>query len=151
MPIPNLQAGELPGGEHLATIEEVEDMFGIQNDRRKLLMAGLKTASQQFKDAGVKHIYVDGSFTTEKEEPADIDGCWSTIGDIDETKLDPDFWDFKNDIEEVKRCRERIKTKYHLDFFMAEWTEGSTNKPFPEFFQTNRDGYPKGILKIELN
>lgn len=150
MPIPNLQAGELPSGEHVATVEEVESTFGIQNDRRKLLMAGLKAATQQFKDAGVKHIYVDGSFTTDKEEPADIDGCWSASGDIDATKLDADFWSF-NDVAEFEKCRERIKSKYHLDFFIAEWEEGSTKKPFPEFFQTNRDGYPKGILKIELN
>lgn len=150
MPLPSLQAGELPSGEHLATIDEVEAMFDLQNDRRKLLMTGLKLAIQQFKEAGVKQIYVDGSFTTDKEDPADIDGCWSVEGEIDETKIDPDFWKWENDYE-CLQSRERIKGKYHLDFFIAEWIEGESNKPFPQFFQTNRDGYPKGIVKIELN
>ena len=40
--------------------------------------------------------------------------------------------------------------KYGLDFFIAEYAEGSTNKPFPEFFQTDRNGGAKGIIQINL-
>lgn len=151
MPIPTLQAGELPSGEYVATLEEVEMTFGIQNDRRKNLMSGLKVAVNQFQAARVSFILIDGSFTTDKEDPADIDGCWSASGDnIDETKIDPDFWNFKTP-QEFQQCRQNIKNKYGLDFFVAEFIESGSGKPFSEFFKTNRDGYPKGILKIILN
>ncbi len=150
MPIPKLTAGELPTGVHIATLEEVEQSFGVQNDRRKLLMAGLSTVVHMFQAAGVKFVLVDGSFTTEKEEPADIDGCWSAAGDVDFHRIDSDFWDF-DDIVDFQEKRKLVKERYGLDFFIAESVEGGSGKPFSEFFQTNRDGYPKGILKIVLN
>ena len=78
MSIPELEInGELPVGIHIATVEEVEDRFGQSNDRRKLLMSGFKNAIEQFE---VKRIFVDGSFTTDKEDPNDIDGSWATSG-----------------------------------------------------------------------
>ena len=150
MPIPLLINGELPVGEHIATIDEVEMIFGIQNDRRKNLMTGLKNVIGQFNSAGVTRVFIDGSFTSDKEEPADIDGCWSISGHIDETKIDPDFWNFNDELELLK-CRKNIKDKYGLDFYIAEWTEGISGKPFPDFFKTNRDGSQKGILKINLD
>ena len=52
-------------GMHIATVEEVEDRFGKSNDRRKLLMNGLKNALQQFAKVEVKKVFVDGSFTTD--------------------------------------------------------------------------------------
>ena len=150
MAIPSLNAGELPTGIHLTTLEEIEFAFGRQNNRRKVLLSGLKKATQMFREAGVRFILVDGSFVTDKEEPADVDGCWSAAGEVDFTKIDSDFWDF-NDISDFQMKRKNVKEKYRLDFFIAELIEEGSGKPFSEFFQTNRDGYPKGILKIELN
>lgn len=150
MPIPKLTAGELPSGEYVATLAEIELAFGVQNDRRKLLMAGLTKAVGMFQAAGVGFVLVDGSFTTDKEEPADIDGCWSAAGDIDNDKIDPNFWDF-NDGVEFQEKRKLVKEHYGLDFFIAEMIESGSGKPFSDFFKTNRDGYPKGILKILLN
>jgi hypothetical protein len=63
--------------------------------------------------------------------------------------LDPRFWDFDTP-EEAQKNRQAIKEEFGLDFFMAEIIEGGSGKPFPEFFQTNRDGVPKGILQIDL-
>lgn len=152
MPIPELEEnGELPAGIHIATIKEVEQKFGTSSARRKLLVSGLRTAIKQFEQVGVQRVYVDGSFTSDKEEPNDIDGCWVTQG-VDENKLhllDRDFWEFVS-VAEFNKCRDEIKRKYGLDFYIAEWNEGSTGKPFPEFFQTNRDGEPKGIIQINL-
>ena len=149
MLIPKLTAGELPAGVHTATLEEIEQAFGVQNDRRKLLMAGLRRAAQMFQGAGVEFVLVDGSFTTDKEDPADIDGCWSAAGKIDIRKIDPDFWKFE-DAPEFQEKRKIIKERYGLDFFIAEMIDGGSGKPFSEFFQTNRDGYPKGIIKVAL-
>lgn len=152
MPIPDLEAnGELPVGIHIATVQEVEDKFGKSSDRRKFLMAGLKSAIKQFKQVDVKKVFVDGSFTTGKKEPNDIDGCWAASG-VSEDKLnllDENFWKFKT-VEEFEKGRAEIKKKYGLDFFIAEQVEGSINKPFLEFFQTNRDGEGKGIIQIDI-
>lgn len=149
MPIPTLMAnGELPPGIHIVTITEVETTFGQTNDRRRLLMKGLKEALSLFKTAHVSKVFVDGSFTTDKDEPNDIDGCWSSIG-VDEQKLDPRFWDFESTAD-FERKREEIKNEFGIDFFIAEIIEGGSGKPFPEFFQTNRDGDPKGIIQINL-
>ena len=64
-------------------------------------MAGLKTVISIFKNAGVRKLYLDGSFISNKIDPDDIDGCWSMIG-VNSSKLDPRFWDFKN-LEEKKK------------------------------------------------
>lgn len=149
MPIPNLMgSGDLPPGIHILTIAEVETIFGQSNDRRRLLMKGLKEAMQLLKVAHVSKVFVDGSFTTDKEEPNDIDGCWSSVG-VDETKLDHRFWDFDS-IEDFERNRMEIKKEFGIDFFIAEVIEDGSGKPFPDFFQTNRDGEPKGIIQINL-
>ena len=43
MGIPKLQEnGELPAGEHQASVDEVEKIFGSSSERRKRLMQGLK-------------------------------------------------------------------------------------------------------------
>lgn len=150
MSIPTLMAsGELPPGIHMATIAEVESAFGQSNDRRRLLLKGLKEAIAVFKLANVSKIFVDGSFTSDKEEPNDIDGCWSVEG-VDEQLLDQRFWDFETPAE-FEKNRKEIKNEYGIDFFIAEIIEGGSGKPFPEFFQTNRDGDPKGIIQINLN
>ncbi len=149
MSIPTLTAnGELPPGIHMATIAEVESAFGQSNDRRRRLIKGLKEVMAIFKVASVSKIFVDGSFTTDKEEPNDIDGCWSAEG-VDEQLLDPRFWDFETP-QEFEKNRNEIMNEFGIDFFIAEIIEGGSGKPFPEFFQTNRDGDPKGIIQINL-
>ena len=113
-------------------------------------MMGLKLALQNFKTAGVTTVFIDGSFTSQKDEPHDIDGCWSAKGEINLSVLDPLFWNFETP-EEFTVARNQTIEKYGIDFFIAEWIEGESGKPFPEFFQKNRDGNPKGILKVNLN
>lgn len=151
MPIPELNSrGELPEGIHTASVTEIEIAFGKSTERRQKLMFGLKLALQNLKSAGVNKVFVDGSFTSQKEEPHDIDGCWSAEGEINLSVLDPIFWDFETS-EDFTIARNQAQEKYGVDFFIAEWLEGNSEKPFPEFFQVNRNGDRKGILKIELN
>ena len=141
MSIPALQAnGELPPGEHQASLNEVEAVYGSSTDRRKLLMQGLREAASNFELSGVKTLWIDGSFITDKEEPNDIDGCWEYTLVVDTEKLDPFFLG----------SREEIKNKYGLDFFIANIIEAGSGLPFPKFFQVNRDGDPKGIIVVKL-
>jgi hypothetical protein len=149
MPIPNLTAsGELPPGVHSATLKEVEVFFGSSNDRRRLLMKGLKEALALLRAGDVTRLFIDGSFISDKDEPNDIDGCWSSIG-VNAAKLDPRFWDFADEID-FQNKRVSLKQEFGIDFFIAEIIEGESGKPFPEFFQTNRDGVAKGIIEVNL-
>ena len=41
-----------------------------------MLFSGLMKALINLAEAGVKKVYIDGSFVTDKDYPKDIDGCW---------------------------------------------------------------------------
>lgn len=141
MGIPALQAnGELPPGVHEASLDEVEAVYGSSNNRRRFLMRGLCEAANNFEWSGVRTLWINGSFITGKEEPNDIDGCWEYTLVVDSEKLDPIFLG----------AREGMKDKYGLDFFIANIIEMGSGLPFPEFFQVNRDGDPKGIIVVKL-
>ena len=46
MPIPKLQDNnELPPGEHLACLKEIDLVYGVATERRKELMEGLQNAA----------------------------------------------------------------------------------------------------------
>ena len=102
--------GELVAGEHEATLDEVETVYGCSSDRRKLLMRGLREATNNLGQAGVKRIWVNGSFVTDKEEPNDIDGCWEYNDSIDLSAIDPVFLGFD--------ARDKVKERYGLDFLL---------------------------------
>ncbi len=139
MSIPALQPnGELPPGEHQTSLDEVEAMYGSSTGRRKLLMQGLRKAVSNFELSGVKTLWIDGSFITDKKEP--IDGCWEYTSVVDVEKLDSIFLG----------SRGEMKNKYGLDFFIANIIEAGSGLPFPKFFQVNRDGDPKGIIVVKL-
>ena len=141
MGIPKLQAnGELPPGEHSASLDEIEMVYGSSNDRRIQLMQGLREAARNFEESGVKTLQINGSFITDKEEPNDIDGCWEYTTEVDEKKLDPVFLGLRSE----------MKLKYGLDFFISNIIEAGSGLPFPKFFQVNRDGDPKGIIVVKL-
>ena len=141
--IPPLNAvGELPPGIHAATLDEVEAVFG-KTPKRRILFDGLKRALQNLKGAGVRRVFIDGSFVTLKVEPNDVDGCWEWNEDVDLDMLDPVFLDFSYQ-------RRTMKEKYGVDFFIADWVEAGSGLTFLEFFQLNRSDEPKGILMIDL-
>jgi len=145
MSIATFQAnGDLPVGIHLATWQEVQETFAF-NPRRQELLSGLKRACESLKQAGCPRIYIGGSFVTNKEFPGDFDVCWA-----DETvdlerleEIDPVLLDLTN-----KRAAQ--KAKYGGELFPASVTEGGSKKKFLDFFQTTRNGEPKGIIAVDL-
>lgn len=66
--------------------------------------------------AGVRRVFIDGSFVTTKANPNDIDGCWEWNEDVDLDLPDPVFLNFS-------RKRQAMKEKYRVDFFLATWVE----------------------------
>ncbi len=67
IPPPNA-SGELPPGIHRASLEEVEAVFAT-TPRRRTLFAGLQRAVHNLRAAGVRHVFIDGSFITTKADP----------------------------------------------------------------------------------
>jgi hypothetical protein len=141
IPSPNA-VGELPPGIHAATIEEVEVVF-TTTPRRRLLFDGLRRALQNLKAAGVRRVFIDGSFVTTKAEPNDVDGCWEWTDAVNLDLLDPVFLDFSHQ-------RRAMRDIYGVDFFLATWMEAGSGLTFLEFFQRNRSDEPKGIVQIDL-
>ena len=138
------KTGNLPAGIHWASLKEFEKRFGT-NTHRKELLAGLKKVAANLSAADCQALYVDGSFITSKELPNDFDACWSIVG-VNFDLVDPVLID-RNDFE---NGRKKQKAKFGGELFPAEMIEGNSGKPFLEFFQTDRDGKPKGIVGIKL-
>ena len=139
--LPNLRkSGLLPAGVHLITWSELVEKFGINNHRLKLL-EGLKKGLSLLKKYGCTEVCIDGSFVTAKPLPNDIDVAY------DNTRMDwqkfikeqPEF----NDIKNGSRIQ---KEKYQSEFYAYNAFEDS----ILQFFQFDRDGNPKGIVKIYL-
>lgn len=94
------------------------------------------------KAAGCRTAYIDGSFVTDKAEPSDYDGCWDDTN-VDVSLLDPVLKDFSN-----KRAAQ--KTKYLGEFFPANAPADAIGRTFFEFFQTDRDGNRKGLIRLDI-
>jgi hypothetical protein len=133
--------GVLPPGIHVASWEEVVEKFGGTAYRAELL-AGLLEVLRHLRQAGCRRIYLDGSFVTAKEHPADYDLCWD-LDHVDLAKLPPVVLD-------VSFPRVAQKARYHGDI-LPNVIERSSGAPFVEFFQRNKvTGGMKGIVAIDL-
>ena len=132
--------GYLPPGVHWATWREICDTFG-DNPYRDKLLAGLRAALVNLKLAGCTTVYLDGSFVTGKEIPGDFDGCWEAAG-VDPAALDPVLLDVSNG-------RAAQKAKYLGELFPASAGSGA-GQTLLEFFQSDQDGNPKGIIALDL-
>lgn len=135
-------AGNLPSGVHEATWAEVVTRYG-STPHRLALLAGLKAALDALRLAGCRRAYVDGSFVTAKEAPADFDGCWEVDG-VDLERLDPVLLTFADH-------RAAQKRKFGGEIFPSDWPADAQGTNFLRFFQRDRaTGEAKGIITIDL-
>jgi hypothetical protein len=58
------EAGELPLGEHVTSLAAVKRRFGRSSAQRQKLMRGLEAAVENLRAAGVRRLWIDGSFVT---------------------------------------------------------------------------------------
>ena len=141
IPAPNA-IGELPPGIHTATLTEVEAVL-VTTPRRRRLCEGLRRAVQNLHAAGVRRVFIDGSFVTTKADPNDVDGCWEWTEAVNLDLLDPVLLDFTHG-------RRAMRDTYGVDFFLATWIEAGSGLTFLDFFQRNRSDDPKGIVELDL-
>ena len=127
--IPPLEDGVLPDGVHDRTFEEMTGAFGqIQrSDRRIRLTAKMKDHLDEARRSGlVLAVIVDGSYTTARNEPDDIDMI---------VVLKPDLaWESLRPFEYNAVSNRMIRQMYRFDVFA--YPEGSVEyDKYLELFQ----------------
>ena len=133
--------GRLPPGEHVAQWDEIVDRFGWTEHRRRLL-DGLAEALSLLRSVGCRRVWLNGSFVTAKDEPADFDACWDTDG-VDLDALDAVLLDLSNH-------RRAQKARFGGELFPNVIETGS-GLEFAKFFQNERDLGRKGIVVINVH
>lgn len=146
MPIPPLdrRSGLLPPGEHEATLEDVERQFGGPSVQRRKAMKGLRHVIRELQGRGVTDVWIDGSFTTAKPRPRDVDVVYLRPRGANLSK----WGEFAN----TPKMRELRKRKYLVDLLLGPGFEIMPNgqvKSLIEFFQSDRQGRPKGVIKLQ--
>jgi hypothetical protein len=136
------EGGNLPPGIHESTWEEIVARFGGTASRRELL-AGLQAALASLRDAGCRRVYIDGSFVSAREVPADFDTCWEIAG-VDAALLDSVLLDFSN-------ARAAQKERFRGELFPAEAVAAPDGTRYLDYFQRDKlTGEPKGIIALDL-
>jgi len=107
-------------------------------------MAGTLEAVRLLKQAGARDVWIDGSFVTSKWTPNDWDGCYGSIG-LDLDALDPLFRDLAN----LTAGRPRQHQRFGGEFIPA-FIGGGAGRTMLDFFQTDREGRAKGIVRIDM-
>jgi hypothetical protein len=134
--------GVLPPGVHNASWDELAERFG-GSPRRDSLLRGLLEAAGNLRSAGARVIWLGGSFVTDKEEPDDWDGVWDP-SNADMTKVDPVLID----PADLATGRHRQKAKYAGELLVG--VDAASGSPFQLYFQVDKNGDPKGIIRLDL-
>ncbi len=132
--------GRLPVGVHEATWDEVVERFGW-NPRRRQLLDGFADAVDALTEVGCRRVWLNGSFVTAKDEPADFDACWDSEG-VDLDALDPVLLDLSNG-------RAAQKARFGGELF-PNVAEADSGLSFSDFFQNERDTGRKGIVVMSI-
>jgi len=121
------------------TYEEIVHHFGTTSRR----MEQIKNALHFFRifhSCGCLTVYIDGSFVSKKKHPEDIDLCLDPTG-VDAEKIEREFPQFY-DVNEIGRIHRNLQCHiFHFD---------ENYKRLFELLETDRDGNPKGFVKLNL-
>lgn len=139
--IPELRGdGLLPEGEHGCSWHEVVERYG-GNPRRRSLLNGLRRLLDELRRCGCIVVWLDGSFVSDKQFPNDYDLCWE-LDSVKIEDLDPVLLEFS------ERGKRAMLKKYGGDIRPASASPREAVSVYREFFQLDRDGKRKGILKF---
>ena len=125
--------GYLPPGIHRATLDEIEARFGREPEIRRVQMESLRWLVDLAKRAGAERLVINGSFTTDANEPNDID-CVLLI---------PDGIEFDPRVDE--------EFEKGLPFLQIELaTADDFSFMSGRFFASDRIFVPKGVVEVIL-
>ena len=107
--------------------------------RRELLLDHLFVLLDKLREdgnAGILEVWIDGSFVTEKEEPGDIDIVivHATGTHVSQELKNHDLW----------------KEKYRCEIHYVEFGNRPLKGFYQEFFGSDRNNRPKGILRVRF-
>ena len=125
--------GLLPPGEYEASLAEIRETL-CWSYRRRVIYGGLEYVAGELRSHQVDRIWVDGSFVTSKERPGDVDVAYEVP-----QNSDPDDWGWLSPVRhnDLKKFR---RVDLHQDW---------PGQPrISNYFQQDRDGTPKGILRL---
>jgi len=136
---PFTEVGALPPGEHETTFAQVVEKLAW-NEHRAGLVAKLGEALVMLSLAGCRTVWLNGSFVTAKDFPDDVDVLYDARG-VRPKALDPAFAD-----------KDQKRKKYGGDYRPVDGDGHSPTSPkgLFEYFMSDRDGVPKGIVRIVL-
>ncbi len=134
--------GNLPPGEHSATWSELVARYGY-NQRRLAIVGDLKRWLVHVQAAGCRTAWIDGSFVCAKESPGDYDACWDLTG-VDYTLIAPCLLN-RTEIE-----ANLIKKTFGGDIRPDRASPPASIQHYFKFYQSDRDGRPKGIVRLDL-
>ena len=138
--------GYLPPGLHDATWPEIVALFGNSKVRERLI-TGLDKLLKDLKAAGVRDVYLDGSFVTEIPEPADYDLCWSPEG-ANRQGLPREFgYGAEAGGDPDVPNHELLKRKYLGDV----WVHIPPYADFVTVLSSDRDGRLRGLVRVEMD
>jgi hypothetical protein len=132
--------GYLPPGRHQATWDELTNRF-TWNPHRQALTAMLLEALQMLRNAGCRTVWVNGSYTTDKDQPGDVDVLYDAWG-VRPRNLHPLFRD------ESKATRADRRKIFGGDY--RPIYDNEIDGALLLFFQTDRSDIPKGIIELAL-
>ena len=154
----------LPSGFHQKTLSEVREMcvdpFPL-SERRHLLMDGLERFVRTLEGQQISgNIWVNGSFTTEKIDPTDVDLVIEFDGDVYDKGTDLTRALLIKITSEEDEDREYFKEHYYCDPYpiavfpesekeLYEATE-ENRKYWIDKFGSDRRGKPKGLAVVEI-
>lgn len=119
-----------------------------ENEQRKYLIERFNAFISEFTTLGLNaELWIDGSFTTIKPEPQDIDVLFL----IDRTKVDELDIRRANLFQKLLMNREEVKARYQLDVYFIDINDIQEKEKWIEtygFDSTKLNS--KGIYKINL-
>ena len=139
--------GNLPPGVHHASLTEIESRFGefTISDRRVMLFSKFKQLVEMAKFSGiVKRIIIGGSFVSAKPVPNDVDVVIVIAKDVEiETLAQSEY---------VVADRDALRRVLKGDDFdvIVVREETTRMQTIIEFFQSNRDNKPVGVVEVNL-
>lgn len=134
--------GNLPIGEHTVSWPVFKARYGT-NPKRNAILAQIELWLVHMKQAGCRTVFIDGSFICKKADPGDFDACWDNTG-VDAKTLSPLL------LDQTPAGRKAIKDTFGGDIKPDMACPPGSIRPYLKFFQTDRDGNRKGIVRIDL-
>ena len=167
-----LKNGLLPVGDHEISLAELEQFMreGPGNGEtwdtawRLELLEEFKKRYQQLLQVGIKEVYIDGSYATDKIHPNDMDvyfvvprKIWRNGAEKALKDMDPEFWRFDPELLEGGKLGYPMALFHHIEMYPVYLEHTPAHAESPElidpkikFFRTDKYSHrSKGIIKIQ--